>query len=367
MLKTASTTSTARLARALTAALALWCVALLGGGLSSSGPAEAAETSNSAVVVMYHRFGDERYPSTNVTLEQLDAHIAELTSGKYNVVHLSEIVDKLARGEPLADRTVAITIDDAYKTIYSDGWPRFREAGLPFTVFVSTGPVDRGLEDIMSWDQLREMQAAGVEIGAHSVSHLHMPSADAERNRRELADSNARFEAEIGKVPTLFAYPYGEASLGVIEIVKDAGYAAAFGQHSGALSGADDRFYLPRFPLNEDYGDMGRFRTAVNALAIPTADITPENMALLPGGGIENPPAMGFTVTEDIGNLDSLTCFVSHEGAATIERLGESRIEVRASQPFPKGRTRLNCTLPARGENAGRWHWFGRQFVIPGG
>lgn len=367
MLKTATTTTTARLARALTAALAVWCAVLSGYGQPSLGRAEAAEAANSAVVIMYHRFGDGRYPTTNVTLEQLDAHIAELTNGKYNVVHLSEIVDKLARGERLADRTIAITIDDAYATIYSEGWPRLRAAGLPFTVFVSTGPVDRGLEDIMTWDQLREMQAAGVEIGAHTVSHLHMPTADAERNRRELAESNARFEAEIGHVPALFAYPYGEASLGVMEIVKDAGYAAAFGQHSGAFSATDERFYLPRFPLNESYGDMGRFLTAVNALAIPTADVTPEDMALLPGSGIENPPAMGFTVTEDIGNLDSLTCFVSHEGAAMIERLGDRRIEVRATEPFPKGRTRLNCTLPARGENAGRWHWFGRQYVIPGG
>ncbi len=325
----------------------------------------AAEQS-SAVVLMYHRFGDSRYPSTNVTLEQLDQHIAELTNGDYTVMHLSTIVDRLAAGEALPDRTVAITIDDAYETIYTGGWPRLRDAGLPFTLFVSSGPIDEGLDDMMSWDQLREMQAAGVEIGGHTVTHLHMPWADAERNRREVAESNARVEAELGKVPELFAYPYGEASLGVIEIVRDAGYKAAFGQHSGAFGASDDWFYLPRFPLNEKYADMGRFRTAVNALPIPTADVTPENMALRPSAGLENPPAMGFTVTQDIGDLDSLTCFVSHEGAASIERLG-SRIEVRAEQPFPPGRSRLNCTLPARGENAGRWHWFGRQFVVPGG
>lgn len=208
------------------------------------------------------------------------------------------------------------------------------------------------------------MQSEGAAIGAHSVSHLHMTQSDMERNRREIAESNSRFEAEIGKVPEFFAYPYGEASSEIVEMIRNSGYRAAFGQHSGVASSSDNRFYLPRFALNEKYGDIGRFKTAANALALPVSDLTPVDMLIDARRGDANPPAVGFTVTDDIGDLDRLTCFFSHEGAAMVERLGDTRIEVRAEEPMPNGRSRLNCTLPARGDNAGRWHWYGRQFMV---
>lgn len=338
---------------------------LMSAAMSMSGPntAHAADTVN-GVAVMYHRFGDGRFPSTNVTLEQLDAHIAELINGDYNVVHLSEIIDAMEAGTQLPPKTVAITIDDAYETVFEAGWPRFRDAGLPVTLFVSTGPIDDGFDDMMSWDQIRRMKAEGAEIGGHTVTHLHMTSADMDRNRREIEESNARFAAELGEVPTLFAYPFGEASAEIESMIRDSGYRAAFGQHSGAMSDIDNRFYLPRFPLNETYGDMGRFRTAVNALPIPVVDLTPADMLIDNDAGDANPPPVGFTIDGDIGTLDQLTCFFSHEGAAEVTRLGDRRIEVRAETEMPNGRARLNCTMPAGGDNAGRWHWYGRQFMV---
>jgi hypothetical protein len=209
----------------------------------------------------------------------------------------------------------------------------------------------------MTWDQVRELAEAGVTIGSQTASHLHMPAADAERNRTELARSNARFERVLGYRPDLFAYPYGEASLAVAEIVAEAGFVAAFGQHSGALGTSDDPYFLPRFAINERYGDIKRFRLVANTLPLPVSEVTPAD-PLIAG---ENPPAIGFTVAEGITGLGRLSCFISPE-KATIERLGESRVEVRVVTPFPKGRTRLNCTLPTR---EGRWRWYGRQFVVP--
>ena len=78
--------------------------------------------------------------------------------------------------------------------------------------------------------------------------------------------------------------------------------------------------------------------------------------------GALNPPVRGATLTGHLEGLTRLSCFSSHDGRARLERLGERRIEIRVSRAFPKGRTRVNCTLPA-GE--GRWYWFGRQFYRP--
>ena len=78
--------------------------------------------------------------------------------------------------------------------------------------------------------------------------------------------------------------------------------------------------------------------------------------------GLTNPPAMGFTVVGEIGKLDRLRCFTSHAGKARLERLGKNRFEIRSETPFPRGRTRLNCTQPTVD---GRWRWYGRQFFRP--
>ena len=314
--------------------------------------------ADSAVLVMYHRFGESDYPSTNIAIDQFEAHIRELQEDGYSVLPIPEILESLRRGRPLPDRTVGLTIDDAYLSVYREGWPRLRKAGFPFTLFVATDPIDHRLSTYMRWAHIREMAAAGVTIGSQTASHLHMAGADAARNARDLAKSNARFAAELGRRPQLFAYPYGEASMAVEALVREDGFSAAFGQHSGVIGGTGNFFFLPRFAMNEKYGDLTRFRRAANALALPVKDLTPADH-LITG---TNPPLMGFTVKPGIRGLDRLSCFASHEGRTRVERLGEFRFEVRVATPFPRGRTRLNCTLPAA---ANRWHWLGRQFYVP--
>jgi len=322
--------------------------------------AQVVHAASSAVILMYHRFGESEYPSTNIRLDQFDAHIAELTSGPYVVLPVSEIVNKLKRGESLPERTVGITIDDAYRSTYTEAWPRLKSAGLPFTVFTSTAHVDHGASRHLSWQQIREMRDSGVAFGHHSVSHLHMPRATPDQVQKEISIANDRFKKELGAPPQLFAYPYGETSLATKNAIIDAGFDAAFGQHSGVADASGDMHYLPRFSLNEKFGDEDRFRLIVNALSLPAHDFTPTDPLI----GENNPPAIGFTINEDIDglqkSLEQMSCFLSHEGQrAEVSILGP-RVEIRAREPLPVGRIRLNCTAPARD---GRWRWFGHQFV----
>ena len=325
-------------------------------------PCAAVKAADSAVVVMYHRFGDDRYPSTNITLEQLDGHLAELKAGGYAVLPLPEIVAALKEGKPLPERTVGITIDDAYLSVFTKGWPRFKAAGVPVTLFVATDPVDEASAgssgEYMNWDQVREMAAGGTVIGHHSASHLHMAGNDAAKNRRDLEKASARFVEKLGQRPALFAYPYGEASLETERLAADMGFAVAFGQHSGAIGRGDNLFDLPRFALNESYGDVKRFRLVIGTLPLTVADATPAD----PLVGAHNPPAIGFTVREPAAGLGRLGCFIS-SAKVQLERLGENRFEIRVERPFAKGRTRLNCTMPAAND---RWYWYGRQFYVPG-
>ena len=329
----------------------VFCLAALGAGTP-------AWCDDSAVVFMYHRFGESETPSTNIRLDQFERHIGELSTGNYTVLPLEEIVAAFREGRALPDRTVAITIDDAYLSVYTEAWPRLKAAGLPFTLFAATRAIDQGLRGYMNWNQIRDLVKDGVAIGHHSASHLSMTKASRGRNLAELDEASGRFRAELGFVPRIFAYPFGEASAEARRVVMEAGFEAAFGQHSGVAYAGHDRFYLPRFALNERYGTEARFALAANALPLRVSDVTPADPLIA-----VNPPNFGFTVEPGLDGLHRIACYASNStSAAQIERLGERRFEIRLGEPFPAGRARINCTMPAA---EGRWRWFGTQFFVP--
>ena len=307
-----------------------------------------------ASVIMYHRFGEDRYPSTNTTIEQLESHIAYLQEGGFTIMALPEIIERFQSGRTVPDRTVAISIDDAYLSVYEEGWPRFRDAGFPITLFVATGPIDRNLRGYMSWDQLCELQAAGVSIGSQTNSHPHMHRISIDAVKEELSSSNQRFIDELGLRPELFAYPYGEYNLEVIEAVKEAGFIAAFGQNSGIMHKDDLLYELPRFAFNEAYGDLERLSLAANGLPLKVTQITPADMVIT-----QNPPCYGFTLDEDMEPKKQLRCFSSRYGKLDVSLLGR-RAEIRLPGPLEGPRFRINCTMPGKDK---RWRWFGRQFL----
>lgn len=320
--------------------------------------AAAAEDAAHGIAVVHHRFGESKYPATNTTLAQLDAQIDHLKAGGFTVWPLIRIVEAIQAGAPVPDKTIAITIDDAYASVFRHALPRLKAAGMTATLFVATESVDSNLAGYMDWDDVRQALDDGFDIGAHTVSHGHLADMALADASREINYANSRFTAELGFVPALFAYPFGEASLALRSIVKAAGYTAAFGQHSGVLHASEDPFYLPRFALNEKYGDIARFRTLAAARPLRAREITPRDMLL---DAANNPPAFGFTVDASVGDLAALACYASGAGKLRLEQLGR-RIEARLTRRLGPGRHRINCTLPAGG---GRWRWFGRQFYVP--
>ncbi len=320
-------------------------------------PAVAA-AADSAAIVMYHRFGEDRYPSTSIRLEQFESHLDALRSGDYWVLPLPDIVEALRTGTPLPDNAVAITIDDAALSVYEQGWPRLKAAGLPFTLFVSTDITDQGAGGYMSWGQIREIAAdPNVTIGAHGASHDSHARLSPEQGRRDLERAQRRLREELGAAAELLAWPYGETNAALQAVAREMGFRAAFGQHSGIAHGSQDQFYLPRFALNEHYGDIERFRLVTRALALPVTAFAPADPLLA-----ENPPAVRFAVADGVDGLSALNCFASHLGAVAVAVDGR-RAALDITQPFPAGeRGRINCTLPA---GDGRFRWLGYQWVAP--
>lgn len=327
--------------RGLALAVAMSCTA------EAAGPA--------AVVLMYHRFGEDDIPSTNIRLDQLDQHIGHLKAGGFHVAPLADVVAALETGSTLPDKTVAITIDDSYASVVEHAWPRFKRAGFPFTVFVATAALDRRERRIMSWDQLRALADDGVGIGGHGHAHAHMPALSDAAVSDDLALMNRRFEEELGVRPTLFAYPFGEAADSDKAAVKAAGFIAAFGTNSGPAYAEADRFFLPRFALNENYGVMDRFKLVVATRPLRAVGLSPSSPVLQ-----DNPPALSFRIV-DAPPLGGLACYGPGGGRVPIEISGDA-VSIRPADLFPAGRARVNCTIRADGQ----WYWWGHEMVSGG-
>jgi poly-beta-1,6-N-acetyl-D-glucosamine N-deacetylase len=343
------------------AALLMGLLALLDSAPTALTPPVIAN-DNSAVVLLYHRFGEDKYPSTNIRMNQLENQIAQLKSGGYHFMSLSAAVDALKSDTAFPSRTVILTVDDAYLSFANNGWPLLKAAGIPVTLFVATDPVDTASSNYMGWDDVRRLQKEGVEIGHHTASHLHMVASGLEAGMADIRRASKRFEAELGTVPKILAYPYGEYDKATATAIEAEGFEAAFAQYSGPIAPWQKRFMLPRFPVNERYGDAARFKLISQSLALPIGDLIPKGPLLT---ATTNPPLLGFTVETQAGSLRSMACYPSHLGrAATLNFLGSRRVEVRFEKPFPKGRNRINCTMPAGG---GRWYWFGQFYLVPGG
>lgn len=318
-----------------------------------------AGASQSAVVLNYQRFGEDQYPRTSVPIGQFEAQIAMLVGGRYSVVDAGKAVSTLFSGNLLSNRSVAITIDDAYRSVYEVAWPRLKKAGLPFTLFVSTDAIDGGGPGFMTWDEIRELKAAGVTIGAHGAAHLHVAEVAPEEIGADIEKSARRIEEELGERPVLFSYPHGEISLVARDVVAAAGFKAAFGQHSGAVNEILDRYMLPRFSINGKYGARSEFVKRVDTLGLPLRGVMPADPLIQPG----TEPVIAFTLDESVGRARKFHCFHSDESETFVQvplvELEGRRYRLTFNNGFPAGAWRLNCTMPTGGN---RFRWWGMQF-----
>ena len=312
---------------------------------------------NSATVFMYHKFGISKYPSTSVTVDQLDSHIEELIKNKYSIKPLEFIIDTIINDGVLPDNTIGISVDDADRSFLDKAWPKFKKHNIPVTLFVTTGTISNKNKNYLNWDEIRQLKNEGVAIGAHSHTHPHMPELSIEEIKEEIETSNKIFLDELGEIPNLYAHPYGEASKEIFDLIKNYKFKVAFGQHSGVINETSNFYYLPRFSLNEKYGEIERVIFAASAKGLGIYDFIPSNPNLK-----ENPPFIGFSLLDEKLS-SSLNCFI-FDSEGNVERelyKFNERIEIRLERKLNKGRSRINCTAK---DNEGEWRWFGHQFYF---
>ena len=335
--------------------------------LSSTSDSTCSSNQNGAVVIMYHRF-DGKYPSTSVTKDMLLQHISFFKSNGFNIVPLDVVVKAIKSGISLSPRTLAITVDDAYRSIYEIAHPIFSSYKIPYTVFVNTKVVDQNIKDYMSWNQLRLIsQSPLVDLEAHGHTHAYMiRELNSVQREQDVKKSVLRIYQETKRLPKYFAYPYGETNLKFINSVKNYRwniegknfkFLAAFTTQSGHAGCSSPLFALPRFALNMNYGKMTNlFQYKMKSRHLPVQSFYPQDLAFCSSQNIQR-----FSLKSSQVKLNSLQCFANGK-ATRVKMINQNQVDILLHQPFGKAlRHRINCTLPS---GSGQFFWYGKEFSI---
>ena len=307
---------------------------------------------------MYHRFEENKYPSTNIKINDFIEHLKILKKNKIRFINANNFEEELKNNK--TQRKVLLTIDDGFASFYQNAWPILKKEKIPFILFVSTREV--GSYNYMNWDQIREINRENfVEIGNHSHTHEYLVDENKDIILADIKKSISIFKKELGKNSDFFSYPFGEYSVEFKSIIQSLGFKYAFGQHSGVIDETKNFYELPRYPINEKYGEIKRFNSLTKTLPFKYKNIFPEEKFLLQS---KNPPKVKIEFYNNIKNLDSLSCY-SNEGnkwrKSDIKFESSSILIINIKEKFIGERGRINCSLR---DQSGFWRWLGIQFVI---
>lgn len=201
-----------------------------------------------AHIFVYHRFGDSRYPTTNTTIEELRKEFKYFKTNGYKVVPLSQLIDALKQKKEVPANWVVLTIDDNFKSFYTNALEVFKEFDYPFSLFVYVEATQKKYPDYLTWKQLKEISKYG-SIEFHSYGHKHMTHLSEDEIKKDFDKGLSLFEKELNIKPKVFTYPYGEYNDRVKNIAKSYGFDAIINQNMGAVADFSDVYDMDRSAL----------------------------------------------------------------------------------------------------------------------
>ena len=221
---------------------------------------------NRAVVVLFHRV-DDRDADNPLSCSRAEfAAFADFFRRFFTVIPLSDLLERLARGDDLSGRLV-ITFDDGYLDNYRNAAPELRRRGLPACFFVATAFIgstrvpwwdeERGIRsEWMSWEHLRDLHAQGFDIGAHTMNHVDLGVVEADTAVREITGSKVQLERELAAPVKFFTYPYGrvhQITEANREQVQKAGFECCLSAYGGSVVPGDAPFRIKRTAVSPWY------------------------------------------------------------------------------------------------------------------
>lgn len=307
-------------------------------------PVARASNRNATVIALcYHNIGDEKTKALNLPTEEFEKEMQEIKDNGFTVIGMQDFLAWRRGEKAIPAKSALITIDDGWVTAHDNAWPILKKFNYPFTLFIYINYINTGGKS-MTWDQLSEMRDAGVDIEPHTYSHsdLKKPGILVDKTtaavvakdvaalgidgwlRKEVAGSKQELEKQLGIKANAFAYPFGIYDAKVREMVKEAGYEAAFTVYGQPLRINSPYDLLGRYAV--DSKSLKNFDEAMKmsggGMAPGTADTGPDE-AQLAAASMITEPANG----ETIGNPEPLI----KANLATMGALDPGSVKMRVS------------------------------------
>ena len=291
-------------------ARALWAILLalfLSIGRLSAAESDAEPGDTDGTILCYHIVESPQDPRMEISRETFLQQMRYLAMTGYTVVPLRDIYDyATGKKTTLPKNAVAITIDDGWRSTYTEVFPELTRRHFPFTVFLYPQIIGKTAH-AMTWRQVKEMADAGVDIESHSYSHpflthrYHPEWDDKQYSQwlaRELRDSKRILERQTGRTVSFLAYPYGEYDHHLLPRVVSAGYEAALTCDYGHVKRGSNPLRMKRVVVDKRT-NFAMFRKYLGAGSMQLAEMTPQPGQLLDGG-------QNLTISAKIPNHESL-------------------------------------------------------------
>lgn len=267
-------------------------VLLISAAAFGAAPPRDTEQHSTATVLCYHIVEAPAAPRMHIDRETFRQHLRYLEMTGYNVIPLRQLYEYVnGTRDSLPKNAIVITIDDGWRSTYTEAFPELQKRKFPFTVFVYPNIIGK-TANALTWKQIREMADAGVDIQSHSLTHpfltkrRHASMGDEQYAtwlRAELRESKRILEKESGQKVDFLAYPYGDYDATLARAVEKAGYSAALTCDFGRVKRGSDPMRMRRFVI-DDKMDFAAFRKYLGATPMHLADMTPKPGLLVDAG-----------------------------------------------------------------------------------
>ncbi len=171
------------------------------------------------------RLGSPTSDPRNVALNHFESQMAFLRKYKYRVISLDELVSSITTKKTLPRHSVVLTFDDGKANHYQYVFPILKKYGFPATIFISPWLV--GKKGYLTWEQIKDMEKAGIVFGSHTLNHVYLPGLSKNKQKHQISVSKKAIERHLGHAIHHFCYPLGGFTDAIKGFVKDAGYASA--------------------------------------------------------------------------------------------------------------------------------------------
>lgn len=209
-------------------------------------------------ILMYHHLetlepnASETLRTWTVSPEQFAVQLDYLREHGFHTITFKQLVEFFDNGTPLPVHPILLTFDDGWIDDYTVAFPELTKRQMVGNFFPPTQYVDVGGEQLINWEQVLEMDHAGMEFGGHTISHQDLTKINLDEVARELTVSKTKMEDRLGHRTYALSYPFGAFNPKVVAATQAAGYRAAVILCCGFKVNADSLLTLPRIRISYD-------------------------------------------------------------------------------------------------------------------